>query len=729
MYLNKYKSKFLQKCQKLLSKEHRALVTATSVAAGVILLRTLGLLQALELAAFDQTLTFRPREKPDERVIIVTIEEADLQQYGFPIPDNILAKLLLKIDSAKPRAIGLDLYRNLPVEPGSAELHEVLANIPNIIGIELIAHNETLAVQPHPLLKKQKRIGINNVMRDIDNKVRRGILYWWTKDGTQYQSLSLKLALIYLEKERIKPNFVKQNNSEYLQLGKGIIYPFEANDGGYVNADAGGYQFIANLRGPANTFRMVSMQQVLNGEVTKEMRDKIVLIGATAPSVKDFHLTSYSGNFWQAPQLMSGVEQHANLVSQLISSALDGRQGIEVLPEPVEWLWIWLWSLLGANLAWRFRSPRKSLSLIFFAGISLTFIAYLSISYGWWIPLIPPLMALGGSTLVIVTYLALMEEELKRSKEFLQTIINTIPDPIFVKNQDHRRIVLNQAYCRFINLPLDQLMTKTDYDLFPSYQADVFWQQDERVFQTRQDYENEEEFTDAKGNTYLIATKRSLHQDAAGNLFLVGVIRDITERKRMEETLKQKTAELERYNEQLKLSEDFLRYRAYHDPLTGLPNRQSFTERLYQSLEWAKDQEKMVALLFIDLDGFKAINDTLGHDMGDLLLQAVAERLKGCLRGSDTVCRLAGDEFTVILPGIPGEPDAIRVADKIIKTIEKQFILKGNQLTVTMSVGISLYPVHALDMETLTTKADRAMYVAKKNGKNRYELAKDINNC
>ena len=285
----------------------------------------------------------------------------------------------------------------------------------------------------------------------------------------------------------------------------------------------------------------------------------------------------------------------------------------------------------------------------------------------------------------------------------MQTVINTIPDPIFVTDINHRRIVLNQAYCRLIGHPLETLMSKTDYDLFPKHEADIFWHQDDLVFTTQQEYENEEEFTDASGTTHLIATKRSLHKDAAGNLFLVGAIRDITERKRMEEELKQKNAEL-------LLSEDRLRYQAYHDALTGLPNRQLFHESLSKSIDQAASKDKLVALLFLDLDGFKLINDSLGHNIGDLLLKGVAERLKGCLRGSDTISRLGGDEFTVILPGIPGKPDAARVAEKILDAITQVFLLEGNSIAVTTSIGISLYPLDGQDKETLIKNADAAMY-------------------
>ncbi len=191
----------------------------------------------------------------------------------------------------------------------------------------------------------------------------------------------------------------------------------------------------------------------------------------------------------------------------------------------------------------------------------------------------------------------------------------------------------------------------------------------------------------------------------------------------MEEELKQTAADLRRSNAELQRSATQLNYAANHDALTGLPNRKLFYERLHQAIAWAATNERQVGLLFLDLDGFKQVNDTLGHDMGDLLLRAVATRLTNCLRSSDTVARLGGDEFTVILPAIPSTQDAARVAEKLLATLAQAFLLQGQTITVTTSIGISLYPSHGQDLETLIKAADNAMYAAKQAGKNGYTIA------
>jgi diguanylate cyclase (GGDEF)-like protein/PAS domain S-box-containing protein len=315
-----------------------------------------------------------------------------------------------------------------------------------------------------------------------------------------------------------------------------------------------------------------------------------------------------------------------------------------------------------------------------------------------------------------------MQEELKRSKEFLQQVINTIADPIFVKNEQRQWIVLNQAYCQFIGHPDTVLIDKSDVDFFPQHEAEVFRQQDELVLLKKLPQENEEEFTDAYGKKHLIATKRSLHQDAAGNFFLVGVIRDITQRKLMEDELRRTAAELFRSNHELKLKEDRLRYLAYHDSLTGLPNRKFFAEQLQESINWAHDNHLLLGVLFIDLDGFKQVNDTLGHEMGDRLLVIIGQRLSNSLRASDTVSRLGGDEFTVLLRAIPNEQVAATVAEKILASITEPIVLGGYTTKVSASIGISIYPLSGQDADRLLKQADTAMYRAKNLGKNCYQF-------
>lgn len=167
-----------------------------------------------------------------------------------------------------------------------------------------------------------------------------------------------------------------------------------------------------------------------------------------------------------------------------------------------------------------------------------------------------------------------------------------------------------------------------------------------------------------------------------------------------------------------KLAKQKLEYLALYDSLTGLPNRMMFFDRLKQSAAQAKRYNHSLALLFLDLDHFKSINDNLGHHIGDLLLKETAQRLISSARDSDTIARMGGDEFTIILTKIEGEQDAALVGERILKALSCPFILEGHECQIGVSIGICLYPGHVDDIDTLLKKADNAMYKAKKKGKN-----------
>ena len=705
----------------LAKQERRVLFTSGAVTGLIFLIRLLGLLQSAELAAFDQLFRLRPPEAVDERILIVGIDEEDIENAdAWPIPDQYMAQLLQKLHSYQPSAIGLDVYRDLAVEPGHELLQETMASIPNLIGIEKIEDLTQTGVAAPEVLQSKNMVGFNNVVLDSDSKVRRHLLYWHVGDEPR-TSLALRLALIHLEKQGINPQ-PSQVNSDYLQLGQGVFYPVKRHSGSYVWLDQRGYQVLANFRDP-HKFNRVKMRDVLNGRVdVKQVQDKIVLVGVTAPSVKDIFFTPYSSQLWGASEPIYGVELQANVVSQILGAALDGRPMILVWPEVWELIWIFAWSMVGAIIVSRLRSPYRILLCFLLTGTILSGITYLAFLFGWWLPLLPSVLGLGGSAIVITAQIANQQGELKRSKEFLRTIIDNIPDPVFVKDQQHRWVIINQAFCQFSGYGKYELLGKSELDVFPLDEAKVLRAQDESVFERHQSQEDEATFTDAYNNTHRVATKRSLHQDGAGNVFLVGVIRDITERKHMEDQLRQLALDLSRDNTQLKRSATQLKHDAYHDELTGLGNRKLFLESLAQSLEWGEINGQFVGLLFVDLDGFKEVNDSLGHDLGDHLLKIVAKRMVNELRSSDIVSRLGGDEFTVILPGIKKLEYSAIVADKLIKTISQVVSLGEKQANVTASIGISVYPNDGDNMDDLIRKADQAMYQAKEMGRNQYKF-------
>ena len=190
-----------------------------------------------------------------------------------------------------------------------------------------------------------------------------------------------------------------------------------------------------------------------------------------------------------------------------------------------------------------------------------------------------------------------------------------------------------------------------------------------------------------------------------GHRYFVCIARDITDRKLVEENT---------------------RYAAHHDYLTGLPNRALFTDRLKYAIALSKRNAHKLALLFLDLDGFKHVNDTLGHSSGDLLLKEVSARLQALIRSSDVLARIGGDEFIFILNNIGTQENAALVANKIINALSKPFNLDGQNCHISGSVGISICPDDAVDSEALLRQADEAMYLAKKHGKNICEFYTNV---
>jgi adenylate cyclase len=388
---------------------------AISVAAIVVALRFAGLLQSWEWAALDQFFRWRPAERTDQRIVIVGINESDLRYVRqWPVNDAVLAEILQKVKALKPRAIGLDLYRDLPVPPGTQALEDVFRSTPNLIGIEKKVEDSIgNAAAPPPVLKELGQVGANDIVPDADGRIRRGILFLTPQSEPALPSLGLKLALIYLERQGITPT---ADPNGFMKLGKVVFVPFEENDGGYVRADAAGYQIVLNFKGAA-PFDSVSMTQVLQNRVPPSLvRDRIVLIGSVAPSLKDLFYTPYSNDLLPSPKQSPGVE---------IQAHLEGRPLLQTWSKPVEVLWILFWSSAGAALTWAARfQGYKNYSLLRTAmGLVVVAIGLMSISYilflnHWWIPVVPPLLALFGSATVLIGYMAQLDRHER------QTVMN-----------------------------------------------------------------------------------------------------------------------------------------------------------------------------------------------------------------------------------------------------------------------------------------------------------------
>ena len=371
----------------------------------------IGIFQALELSVFDCWFRLRPTEAREERIVVVTINETDLNYLGqWPISDDLLSQLITKIGQQQPRAIGLDLYRDLPVQPGTEKLSSVLRSTPNLIGVEK-AIAET--IEPSPILKEQEQVALADLVLDGDRKVRRGLLSIQLDNGEIQLGLATRLTLMYLAAEGIELQPI--GNTDKRSLGKAIFTPFKSNDGGYVRADAGGFQILLNFRGTETSFDRVSIVDVLNGDIPEDlMRDRIVLIGSTAHSLNDLFATPYSSSR-NSSQYLPGVFIHANVASQILSAALDGRKLIRVVSEPIEWLWVLTWGVISSGISLLLLSrnsfAKHDLSLarsimlcVIIPGGFLLGSGYLLFLGGWWLPVITPLFSLVGSTIAVNNY-------------------------------------------------------------------------------------------------------------------------------------------------------------------------------------------------------------------------------------------------------------------------------------------------------------------------------------
>ncbi|MCT7952491.1 adenylate/guanylate cyclase domain-containing protein [Ancylothrix sp. C2] len=400
------------KLKKIVWEGRCVLIAAPTIAALTIGLRLTGLLQLLEWAAYDQFFRLRPPEPPDPRIVIVAINEPDILHAGqWPIPDAMLADLLIKINQQNPRAIGFDLFRPFPVQPGSKALIDVFKTTPNLIGVEkLVPDRYGAVIAPPAVLAQKNQVAAIDFILDGDGKLRRSLISLKPEGKKTKSSLGTKLALMYLNPD-IKFEVLDAQKQVY-QLGKIRLEPFEENDGGYVGSDSGGYQVLVNFRGAPGSFKTVSMTEVLKNEIPADtLRDKIVLIGSTAQSLRDFFITPFGKSVFAIPEPMTGVEVHANVTSQLISGALDGRSLIQVWDEPVEWLWVFGWSWVGAILGWGFRASRWTIYGLILAGGVLFAVTFFLFLGGWWVPVVPAFLTLAGSAIFITGYIAVMERE------------------------------------------------------------------------------------------------------------------------------------------------------------------------------------------------------------------------------------------------------------------------------------------------------------------------------
>lgn len=299
----------------------------------------------------------------------------------------------------------------------------------------------------------------------------------------------------------------------------------------------------------------------------------------------------------------------------------------------------------------------------------------------------------------------LMEEAVRESEERYRKLVELSPDGISI-HAEGKFVFINPAGARILGASHpDQIIGISALDVVhPDFRDMV----KSRMEQLENDVDmvpwTEEKFVRLDGGVIDVEVA-GIKFVYAGKYAVQRLFKDITERKRVEKRL-----------ERL----------ALYDTLTGLPNRMLFFDRMNQLLALARRNQYVLALLYMDLDNFKRINDTFGHEVGDLVLTEASKRMTSCTRSSDTVARMGGDEFIGICARIAAPGDAAVVANKIITSLSRAFLIKGLELTIGVSIGISVYPLDGDDAETLLNRADAAMYKIKEGGKGGFRFFSDI---
>jgi CHASE2 domain-containing sensor protein/tRNA A-37 threonylcarbamoyl transferase component Bud32 len=368
-------------------------------------------LETLELRIYDHMMQMRPDPGPDKRLLIVAITEQDLKKWTWPLPGEVLDRLLGKLEDYQPRAIGLDIYRDLPVQPGHEKLLQHLQDSYIIVPICKHADGKNPAIAP-PQGTTSEQVGFNDAVQDTDSSIRRNLISVGVDQSDSCKSphsLSWQLALKYLAVGGIQP---QSTPNKELQLRNVVLKPLQPDSGAYENADTRGYQILLNYRSHRQIAQQVTVTEVLSGQVKPDLvKDRIVLIGSTAPSLNDIVNTPFTTGKSDNTGKMTGVEIHAQMISQILSVVLNNERLFWFLPGWAEVIWIGGWSVVGGFLAWRIRHP---------LGLGLAEVTSMAVLFGTnfviftqagWFPVISPALGLVLTAVGVLAYIAYNSEK------------------------------------------------------------------------------------------------------------------------------------------------------------------------------------------------------------------------------------------------------------------------------------------------------------------------------
>ncbi|MCU7833858.1 MAG: diguanylate cyclase [gamma proteobacterium symbiont of Taylorina sp.] len=274
-------------------------------------------------------------------------------------------------------------------------------------------------------------------------------------------------------------------------------------------------------------------------------------------------------------------------------------------------------------------------------------------------------------------------------------VLDLIPIPLFAKDRQGKYLTCNKAYEETSGKLRQEMIGKTVYDLWPKSQAELFFLKDKELFDTPGQQIYEADISASFGKKCIVQFHKVTFQNNAGETIgLLGAIFDITERKVMEERLK---------------------FLGNHDPLTELPNRRQLIQDFEYESKRALRYDRKLALYYMDINKFKKINDDLGHDTGDALLQFISEKVKNLLRENETIYRVGGDEFCILVPEFDHKEQLKILAERVINGISAINHFGGMEINIGCSVGIAIFPENGKTLAEITTSSDKAMFASKKS--------------
>lgn len=623
------------------------------------------LLQRWDNLVYDYALTDVKTES-DKEIIILHIDEESLEKLGrWPWSRAIHARLLNLLSQEQVAAVGLDILfmeADLAHPEDDVLLANAIQSSGNVVLPVLTDQSENNLVTTKFFQNLSESAFLSHVNMHFDKQgiVRQLDLEIELEQGTKLPALALQLYRIaYRDNEYFK-DFSQKNI------------------------------FVTFTQSP-NRFKEFSYLKALqDGNLRRTFKDKIILVGMTAAGLSNNISTPITGS----QRLMSGVEFHAHALATLQSGG-----GIT---EIAKGLCILLSSffIITPIVSYRFLPP--GISFLTAVGFSIFSIgasfSLLSLFQTWFAPMSTFLCAILSYPLWSLNRFSQLNHSLLKEQENANTILKAIDDAVILTNNDGYIEYINPAAETMLgytnreatSLPFEEVC-RLDKDKQRQLKQQAFLYESHHDAHVLNNKTGEERFVRISSNPVLNKQGKPLG--------LVYALHDLTK---------------------LIHSHQKIAFIAAHDALTGMVNRNVLIDLLENTINQAKRKKNTFALLFIDLDGFKSINDNMGHACGDQLLKDISQRLKQCVRQADTLSRWGGDEFIVILDDLNQTSDVINVVKKIQECIAKPIQLKNKTLSISASIGVSLFPEDGSKSDVLIAKADAAMYSAKNKGGKTY---------